>query len=75
MIEDHDIDLVTDEIHIVKGIDKDGDSCYATKFAKAGTEKSDGSCHLIDFLDGLGMLEAAKADFIDRHQKIGFNDE
>ena len=49
------------EIHIIQGLDEDGDEVYVTKFAQADREGQ-----LIPFVTGLGMLEAAKQDFIER---------
>lgn len=58
------LSVITDEIQIVKGLDAAGDVVYATRFAKINGSQTES---LIDFLDGLALLEAAKLCFIARH--------
>jgi hypothetical protein len=68
MADVHGIDVVLNEIHIVSGINDAGRPVFGAMFKKAGTETDDGThCDLIDYVEGLGLLEAAKHDFIQRH--------
>lgn len=53
--------VVLNEIMIRSGLDQDGDVVFATKFTVAGTDNQ-----LIPFIEGLGLLEAAKDNFIER---------
>lgn len=66
--EDHDITMITEVITIVRGIDSEGMSSVAFRFAVEGTDP----VKCIDWITGLGMLEAAKDNFNRRH---GYSEE
>lgn len=53
-------DLILAEIQIKQGLDKDGNEYWATNF-------SDRRGNMISLIVGLGLLEAAKIDLMQRH--------
>ncbi len=62
MFDDDDLGLALQEceMHIVLGILEDGTRAISAKFTNTGSDE------LIAYFTGLGMLEAAKVEFIRR---------
>jgi hypothetical protein len=58
-------DIKMQEIVITKKLSADGNYIWITSFKDFTTNDEDNN--LIPFIDGLGLLEAAKADFLYRH--------
>lgn len=58
------------EIVIRSGLDEDGSQTVCAKFLVEGTE-----AQLIPYVEGLGLLEAAKQNFIDRWNAADVEDE
>lgn len=63
------IDIPLSEIRIISGINDEGHPVIATSFTVHGTDD------LIGWLEGLGLIEAAKQDFIERHATCECDDE
>lgn len=64
----HNIDFPTEEIRIIRGMDKDGSPCYATQFSIVGTENGPTS-HLMDRFVAHGMLAVGGFEFERRYDE------
>lgn len=63
----HDIDIVLNECHILDGRDKNGNAVYAAAWMKPGTYDPEDKTHETPgIITGLGMIEAAKFDLLQR---------
>jgi hypothetical protein len=56
-----EVSIVTDEIRIIRGINDDGMSVYMVAYGHDGEYGK-----LPNIIDGLGLLDAARIDFLER---------
>lgn len=69
------IDVVINEIVIRHGLNPRGEPVYTTDFTVIGVDAEGADDRLIPFVEGLGLLEAAKQDFIEQWAPIMLEDE
>lgn len=67
---DHDLEVVTQEMRIVRGLGKDGTALYSCHFMENGENLT-----IADQVIGLGMIECLRVDYLQRLSAMdGFPD-